>query len=76
MFAIFVGIILFAFAVFTAFPFGLGWSSEVIAFLKGGLPVFAVLAGLVAFWIGIADINDKKEALREEKELLAEDKDE
>jgi hypothetical protein len=66
-----IGIIIVAAAVFAALPsetvgFGLGWWNDIIAFLRGGLPVIAVLIGLIAVFIGIADIKDRAEAKKEE----------
>jgi hypothetical protein len=69
MVALIVGIVLIAFTVFAALPasaFGLGWGSEIVQFLKGGLPIIAAFIGLVAIFIGIADLKDKKEAKKEE----------
>jgi hypothetical protein len=40
----------------------------VLAFLRGGLPVFALLIGLIAIFIGIADMKDRAEAKKEQKE--------
>ncbi len=70
--ALIVGIILIAFCVFACLPkelisFGLAWGPEVINFLKGCAPVLAAFIGLIAIFIGFADIKDKKEAKREEK---------
>jgi len=45
----------------------LGWWVDVLAFLRGSVPVLAVLIGAVAILIGVADIKDKKEAEKEEK---------
>jgi hypothetical protein len=71
MVALIVGIVLVAFAVFAALPpdavgFGLGWGSEIVLFLKGCLPILAAFIGLVAVFIGIADLKDKQEAKKEE----------
>ena len=71
--AIIIGIIILAAAVFAILPpevigFGLGWGDEVLTFLKGGAPVIAILIGLVAVFIGIADMKDRAEARKEEKE--------
>jgi len=67
-----VGIIILAAAVFAALPaeiagFGLGWWKDVLAFLRGGLPVIAVLIGFIAVFIGIADMKDRAEAKKEER---------
>ena len=69
--AIIIGLILTAAAVYAILPkvpFGLGWGVDVLAFLRGGLPVVAILIGLIAVFIGIADIKDRAEAKREAKE--------
>jgi len=71
-----IGIIILAAAVFVALPtetagglrLGLGWWKDVLAFLRGGLPVFAVLIGLIAVFIGIADMKDRAEAKKEKAE--------
>jgi hypothetical protein len=65
-----IGIVILAAAVFAALPseilgFGLGWWDDVLAFLRGGLPVIAVVIGLIAVFIGIADMKDRAEARKE-----------
>jgi len=67
-----IGIVILAAAVFAALPpdilgFGLGWWKDVLAFLRGGLPVIAVLIGFIAVFIGIADMKDRAEAKKEER---------
>lgn len=58
-----------AFCVFSVLPmFPLSWGTEVIAFLKGAAPVLSAFVGLILLFIGAADIKDKNEAKREEKE--------
>lgn len=78
MIALFIGILLVAFGVYAVLPIDsvgfLNWSQEVLAFLKGGVPILAFLIGLISFFIGIADIKDKVEAKREEKEEEEEEK--
>lgn len=71
MVALIVGILLIAFTVFAALPpeavgFGLGWGADILLFLRGGVPILAAFIGLVAIFIGIADLKDKQEALKEE----------
>jgi len=71
--SIILGIVIVAAAAFAilppeAFGFGLGWGNDVLVFLRGGLPVIAVLIGLIAIFIGIADMKDRAEAKREEAE--------
>jgi hypothetical protein len=77
MIALIIGIILILFAVYAVLPVGwsLQWWPEVIQFLKGGAPILAVFIGLIAFFVGVADIKDKMEARKEEAEEKAEKKD-
>jgi hypothetical protein len=68
-----IGIVIIAAAVFAALPprllgFGLDWWGKILDFLRGGLPVLAVLIGLIAIFIGIADMKDRAEAKKEEAE--------
>ena len=63
--ALLLGIIIIAAAVCAALPAGLGWWSDILVFLRGGLPVLAALIGLVAVFIGIADMKDRAEAKKE-----------
>lgn len=66
MVAIIVGIVLIAFALIAVLPFCLNWSQEIIAFLKGCAPVLSAFIGLLAIFVGVADIKDKQEAKKEE----------
>jgi len=68
MVALIIGIVFIAFAVVSVLPFALGWGPYVLDFLKGSIPVLAVFVGLVAVFIGIADIKDRIEAKKEEEE--------
>ena len=66
-----IGIVIIAAAVFAILPgdmFGLGWGNDVLAFLRGGVPVIAILIGIIAVFIGIADIKDRAEAKKEDAE--------
>jgi len=68
-----IGIVILAASVFAALSpgltgFGLGWWKDILAFLRGGLPVVAVLIGLIAVFIGIADMKDRAEAKKEEQQ--------
>jgi hypothetical protein len=68
--ALIIGLLIIAAAVFAILPagtegFGLGWGNDVLAFLRGGAPVIAVLLGLISVFIGIADIKDRAEAKKE-----------
>lgn len=71
MVALIVGILLILFCVFACLPaavcgFGLSWGADVVNFLKGCAPVLAAFIGLIAVFIGIADIKDKNESKKEE----------
>ncbi|MCD6120685.1 MAG: hypothetical protein J7K04_02460 [Spirochaetales bacterium] len=70
MIALLLGIVFVLFAVYSILPFSwsLNWWNEVLAFLKGGIPIFALLVGAVSVFVGIADIKDKIEAKKEELE--------
>ena len=72
MFTIFVGIALIAFTVFAIISpelHGLAWKEDVIHFLKGFFPVLSSFLGIIAIFIGSADIKDKREAKRAELEI-------
>jgi len=65
-----IGLLIMAAAVFMIVPpetagFGLGWKTNVVDFLKGGVPVFAIVVGIIAVFIGIADMKDRAEARTE-----------
>ncbi|MBQ7158154.1 MAG: hypothetical protein IJS09_01840 [Treponema sp.] len=74
MFAIIVGLALIAFAVAACLPNCLNWGTDIIMVLKGAAPVLAAFIGLIAVFIGFADIKDKKEAQKEEAAKQAEEK--
>ena len=66
-----IGIVILAAAVFAILSpetagFGLGWGEDVLAVLRGGLPVFAIAVAIIAVFIGIADMKDRAEAKKEE----------
>jgi hypothetical protein len=64
--ALLIGLVVIAAAVCAVLPGGLGWWDEVLAFLRGSLPVIALFAGLAAVFIGIADLKDRAEQKKEE----------
>ncbi|MDR2730611.1 MAG: hypothetical protein LBB81_06920 [Treponema sp.] len=71
--AVIIGLVIIAAAVFAILPldvigFGLGWGADVLIFLRGGLPVIAILIGIIAIFIGIADMKDRAEARAEAKQ--------
>lgn len=73
MVALIIGIVLIAFCVFACLPGGIGlaWGGDIVRFLKGFAPVLAAFIGLIAVFIGFADIKDKKEAKKEAEEAKA-----
>jgi uncharacterized membrane protein HdeD (DUF308 family) len=68
MVALIVGIIVLIFGIIAILPMGLNWWHDVLLFLRGCVPVIAILIGLLAIVIGIADIKDQIEAKKEEQE--------
>jgi uncharacterized membrane protein len=61
-----IGLLIMAAAVFMIAPpetagFGLGWKTNVVDFLKGGVPVFAIVVGIITVIIGITDMKDRAE---------------
>jgi len=66
--ALIIGFIVIIAAVFAVLPWGLGWGEDVLAFLRGSLPVLAGFAGLILIFVGVSDIKDRIEAKKEEKQ--------
>ena len=69
--ALILGVIVIIVAAFAVLPKGLGWGEDVLAFLRGSLPVLAGFIGFILIFVGISDIKDrieaKNEAIKEEK---------
>ena len=68
--SLFIGVVILAMGVFLILPpeaagFGLGWAVDVLAFLRGGIPVAALLIGIIAIFIGVSDMKDRAEAKKE-----------
>ena len=61
-----LGFAVIAVAVLAVLPAGLGWAEDVMAFLRGSLPVLAGLIGLMLLFVGIADIKDRLEAKKDQ----------
>lgn len=70
MIALLIGVVLLLFAVYSVLPvsWSMQWWKDVMELLRGGIPVAALLIGLVALFVGFADIKDKMEAKKEERE--------
>jgi hypothetical protein len=64
--ALILGILITAASVFAAIPAGLNWWEDILAFLRGSLPVIAVFIGLIAVFIGITDIRDQAGSKKED----------
>ena len=65
--ALILGLVVITVAVLAVLPAGLGWGEDVLAFLRGALPVIAVFIGLILIFVGIADIKDRADAKRDAK---------
>jgi len=63
--ALVLGFVVIAVAVLATLPAGLGWGADVLAFLRGALPVIAALIGILLVFVGIADLKDSAEAEKE-----------
>ena len=57
--ALILGLAVIIVAVLAVLPCGLGWGGDVLAFLRGALPVIAGIIGLVLLFVGIADIKER-----------------
>ena len=65
--ALILGLVVLLAAVLAVLPASLGWGEDVLAFLRGSLPVVGGIIGLILIFMGIADIRERLEAKREEK---------
>lgn len=74
MTALLVGIGLVLVAVYLVLPVSWSpqWWSSVLEFVKGGIPLGALMIGLLAIFIGITDIKDQIEAKKEEEKEKSE----
>ena len=63
--ALILGFVVIAVAVLAILPAGLGWGADVLAFLRGALPVIGAFIGLLLVFVGIADLKDSAEAKKE-----------
>ncbi|MDR0670162.1 MAG: hypothetical protein LBF95_08780 [Treponema sp.] len=59
--ALLLGLIFIALAVLAGFA----WWGDVLIFLRGAVPVIAFFVGLIALFIGAADLKDKAAAKKE-----------
>ena len=63
--ALILGFVVIIVAVLAVLPAGLGWAEDVLTFLRGSLPVVAVLIGLILVFVGIADLKDRVETKKD-----------
>ena len=65
--ALILGFVVIITAGLAVLPAGLGWGKDVLAFLRGSLPVVGGVIGLILIFTGIADIKDRIESKKEGK---------
>ena len=63
--ALILGFAVIVVAVLSILPAGLGWGEDVLAFLRGSLPVVGGFIGLILIFAGIADIKDRADAKKD-----------
>ena len=63
--ALILGFVALIVAVLAVLPAGLNWAEDVLAFLRGSLPILAGFIGLILVFTGIADIKDRAEAKKD-----------
>ena len=66
--ALILGFVVILIAVLAILPAGLDWGEDVLAFLRGSLPIAAGIIGLVMLVVGIGDIKERAEAKKEKKD--------
>jgi uncharacterized membrane protein len=65
--ALLLGFVVILTAVLAVLPAGLAWGEDVLAFLRGSLPVFLGLTGLILIFIGVTDIKDRLDSKGKDK---------
>ena len=60
-----LGLLFIAAAILAILPIGLGWEEDVLAFLRGALPVIFAFIGLIILFAGITGIKDRIDARNE-----------
>ena len=63
--ALILGVAVILVAVLSVLPAGLGWWDDVLSFLRGSLPIMALLIGLILIFVGISDIKDRLDARKD-----------
>jgi hypothetical protein len=62
-----IGLLVLAASIAAIAPGGLAWGPDVLRFLRGCVPVLAILTGAVLLFMGISDIKDIHDAKKEEE---------
>jgi hypothetical protein len=57
--AVILGLVVIVVAVLAVLPSGLNWGYDVVRFLRGSLPILAIVISLILFFVGVADIKDR-----------------
>ena len=65
--ALILGIVVLTVAILAILPAGLGWAGDVMVFLRGSLPIIAIITGLILLFTGITDIKDRADSKKETK---------
>ncbi|ADN03049.1 hypothetical protein [Spirochaeta thermophila] len=70
MVAILIGLLLVAGGLYCVLPLAwtLGWWEDFLVLLRGGVPFLLFLVGLIAILVGLADIKDRAETRKLERE--------
>ena len=63
--ALILAVIVILVAVLAILPSGLDWGKDILAFLRGALPVAGIIIGLILLFVGISDIKDRSAAKKE-----------
>ena len=66
--ALVLGIVVIVVAVLAVMPAGLDWGADVLAFMRGALPVVAAVISLILIFVGICDIKERGDAKKEKED--------
>ena len=66
--ALFLGLVVIIVAILAILPSGLGWKEDVLVFLRGSLPIAAVLIGIALVFTGLSDIKDSFDAKKDKEQ--------
>ena len=57
--ALVLGFAVILVGILAVLPAGLGWWEDVLAFLRGALPILGGFIGLILHFVGISDLKDR-----------------